>query len=229
MSIGQTLQLALSSGCCPRTTTRASPSEKPPARSATASRHSSALSIKPRTVGSVPRHPKKPRQLVADGRTFLWTLRHSHCLLDSGWAADCRETLTLYPQPPGTGGPLRIVFAEGPGRYVPGGFPMGSGDVGHVRGSSLNLHEPGAVRALLDAASARGWQQGERRAVEVDGWPLLEAVAAAQAEGATPGGAREGRLLLPSEPGNDDGIAAHPSRSKLGKTGHPQRRGQSTS
>ncbi|TVL88509.1 hypothetical protein CD790_30880 [Streptomyces sp. SAJ15] len=100
---------------------------------------------------------------------------------DSARAADCRETLTLYPQPAGTSGPLRIVFVEGPGRYVPGGFPLGSGDVGFVRGGSLNLHEPGAVRALLDAASARGWQPGVRRAVEVDGWPLLEAVAAARA------------------------------------------------
>ncbi len=127
----------------------------------------------------MPRHPKKPRRLVADGRAYLWTLRHSHRVLESGRSADCRETLTLYPQPAGTGGPLRIVFAEGPGRYVPGGFPLGSGDVGYVRGGSLNLHEPGAVRALLDAASARGWQPGERRAVEVDGWPLLEAAVAA--------------------------------------------------
>jgi hypothetical protein len=76
---------------------------------------------------------------------------------------------------------FRIVFAEGPGRYVPGGFPMGSGEVGYVRSGSLNLHDPGAVRALLDAASASGWQPGERRAVEVDGWPLLEAAATARA------------------------------------------------
>ncbi len=99
----------------------------------------------------------------------------------------CCETLTLYPQPAGTGGPLRIVFAEGPGRYVPGGFPMGSGDVGYVRGGSLNLHEPGAVRALLDAALARGWLPEERRAVSLDGWPLLEA-AAARTEDTGPAG-----------------------------------------
>lgn len=90
----------------------------------------------------------------------------------------------MYPQPAGTGGPLRIVFAEGPGRYVPGGAPLGSGDVGYVRGVSLNLHEPGAVRALLDAATACGWQPEGRRVVEIDGWSLLEAAAAARA-GAT--------------------------------------------
>lgn len=63
---------------------------------------------------------------------------------------------------------------------------MGSGDVGYVQGDSLNLHEPGVVRALLDAASAHRWRLGERRAVEVDGWLLLETAAAARAEDAGP-------------------------------------------
>lgn len=95
----------------------------------------------------------------------------------------CVHTLTLNPQPAGTGGALRIVFVAGPGRFVPGGAPFGSGDVGYVRGASLNLHEPGAVRALLDAASDRGWVPGpgETRAVEVDGWALLDAAAAGRA------------------------------------------------
>lgn len=77
--------------------------------------------IRPRTLGSVPRHPKKPRRLVADGRAYLWTLRHGHRMLDSGRSADCREILTL-------------------------------------------------------------------RAVEVDGWPLLEGAAAARAGDAGPAG-----------------------------------------
>ncbi|MEW2417581.1 hypothetical protein AB0953_28220 [Streptomyces sp. NPDC046866] len=129
----------------------------------------------------MPRNPKKPRRLVADGRVYLWSLRHSHVLPpDTGRPAQCRQTLTLVPQPAGTGGPLRIVFAAGPDRYVPGGAPLGSGDVGYVRGPDLNLHEPGAVRALLDAALARGWQPEGRSPVELDGWPLLEAAAAAR-------------------------------------------------
>ena len=73
---------------------------------------------------------------------------------------------------------MHIVFAGGPGRYVPGGAPMGSGDVGHVQGGALNLHEPGAVRVLPAAVSARGWQPGERLAVEVDGRHLLGAAVA---------------------------------------------------
>ncbi|RDG39772.1 hypothetical protein DVH02_02075 [Streptomyces corynorhini] len=126
---------------------------------------------------------------------YLWSIRHSHRVLDDGRSADCRQTLTLHPQPPGTGGSLRVVFADGPGRYVPGGAPMGSGDVGQVRGASLNLHRPGAVRALLDAALAIGWRPGERRAVELDGWPLLDAADAARAGRGEPrpdGGRPEG-------------------------------------
>ncbi|WP_031173445.1 hypothetical protein [Streptomyces durhamensis] len=134
----------------------------------------------------MPRHSKKPRRLVADGRVYMWTMRHSHRRGHDGRSMDCRQILTLSPQPAGTGGPLRIVFAAGPGRYVPGGAPFGSGDVGLTRGADLNLHEPGAVRALLDVALARGWQPEERRAVEVDGWPLLEAAVAVQAGDAGP-------------------------------------------
>lgn len=65
---------------------------------------------------------------------------------------------------------------------------MGSGDVGYVQGGSLNLHEPGAVRALLDAALASGWQPGEQGVVEVDGWNLLEAAAAPRAGDTRPSG-----------------------------------------
>lgn len=113
---------------------------------------------------------------------YLWTTRHSHRKDPAGRSVDCRQVLSLFPQPAGTGtgAALRIVFADGPGRFVPGGAPFGSGDVGFTRGADLNLHEPGAVRALLDVALARGWQPAERRAVEVDGWSLLEAAAAAR-------------------------------------------------
>lgn len=53
--------------------------------------------------------------------------------------------------------------------------------MGYGRGASLNLHDPGAVRALLDAASVRGWQPEVRRVVTIDGWSLLESAAAARA------------------------------------------------
>lgn len=110
----------------------------------------------------------------------MWTVRHSHRKGDDGRPLDCRQTLSLSPQPAGTSGPLRIVFSDGPGRYLPGGGPFGCGDVGFTQGAGLNLHEPGSVRALLDAALVGGWKPGERRAVEVDGWCLLERAAAAR-------------------------------------------------
>ncbi|MFJ4877334.1 hypothetical protein ACIP93_19230 [Streptomyces sp. NPDC088745] len=136
----------------------------------------------------MPRHPKKPRRLVAEGRVYIWTMRHSHRKDHEGRVVDCRQILTLFPQPAGTSGSLRIAFADGPGRYLPGGAPFGSGDVGFTQGADLNLHEPGAVRALLDVALARGWQPGERRAVEVDGWLLLDAAAAAREGETSPDG-----------------------------------------
>ncbi|MEU1279701.1 hypothetical protein [Streptomyces sp. NPDC005805] len=127
----------------------------------------------------MPRKQRRARRLVVGAHTYLWTLRHSHTVV--GGSRTCRETLTLYPRSAAPGGALRIVFTKGPGRFVPGGAPLGSGDVGHVRGASLNLHEPGAVRALLDAASARGWRPRARLTEEIDGWSLLEAAAAARA------------------------------------------------
>ncbi|MEV7174416.1 hypothetical protein AB0O18_32540 [Streptomyces sp. NPDC093224] len=123
----------------------------------------------------MPRSPKNARRLVADGDTYLWTVRHGHRVTDDG---GCRQTLALWPEPSGSGGSLRLLFDEGPGRYV-SGFTTGSGEVGQVGVGSLNLHEPGTVRFLLDTARARGWHPGERRETRLDGWTFLaEAVAA---------------------------------------------------
>ncbi|WP_406179976.1 hypothetical protein [Streptomyces sp. NBC_01006] len=123
----------------------------------------------------MPRSSKKPRRLVADGRAYIWTVCHGHHVPEN---RGCRKTLTLHTHPSGTGGLLRFVFDEGPGRYV-SGFTTGSGEVGAVGVGALNLHEPGTVRFLLDTALARGWDPGERRDVKVDGWTFLdEAVAA---------------------------------------------------
>ncbi|MCF3964057.1 hypothetical protein [Streptomyces fuscigenes] len=134
----------------------------------------------------MPRRHDKPRRLVADGREYMWTVRHSHRKDAAGRPVDCRQTLTLSPRPAGSGR-LRIVFAEGPDRYVPGGAPLGSGDVGFIRGSGLNLHEPGAARALLDAAREAGWEDGGGGFAEMDGWSLLDAAAAKRAEAAGDG------------------------------------------
>ncbi|MFI6150807.1 hypothetical protein [Streptomyces sp. NPDC051109] len=124
----------------------------------------------------MPRSSNKSRPLIADGRSYLWTVRHGHHVLEDG---GCRKTLTLRTRPPGAGGLLRFVFDEGPGRYV-SGFTTGSGEVGAVGVGALNLHEPGTVRFLLDTALARGWDPRERREVKVDGWTFLEEAVAAR-------------------------------------------------
>ncbi|MEU7339727.1 hypothetical protein [Streptomyces sp. NPDC007074] len=129
----------------------------------------------------MPRRLNAPRRLVVDGRVYMWMMRHDHRRDHDGRPVDCRQVLTISPQPSGTGGPLRVVFADGPGRYIQGGAPFGSGDVGLSRGAHLNLHEPGAVRALLDVALARGWRPEVPGVLELDGWSLLEAAAAAVA------------------------------------------------
>ncbi|MFG3257001.1 hypothetical protein [Streptomyces sp. NPDC048172] len=119
------------------------------------------------------RSEKKARRLVVDQEIFFWTVGHNHRALGNGRYEDCRELLDIRPS--GTSGRLRIVFQEGPGRLVPDGYTP-SGTVGTEIGKTLNLHEPGTVRALLTAATARDWRPGSAGIVEVDGWQLFDEV-----------------------------------------------------
>ncbi|MGW0389968.1 hypothetical protein ACWDYJ_03505 [Streptomyces sp. NPDC003042] len=128
------------------------------------------------------RNPRTARRLVVDGNTYMWSVRHAHRALGTGRGyEDCRETLTLYPA--GARGSLRTVFRAGPGRLVPDGYPMHSGEVCKAEGGSLNLHEPGTVRALLEEAQARGWRPDGPATEEVDGWALFDAAARTRAIG----------------------------------------------
>ncbi|MFD8984676.1 hypothetical protein [Streptomyces sp. NPDC059564] len=109
---------------------------------------------------------RRVRRLVVGDTVWLWALRHRH--------PDCRDVLSLHRQ--GVGGTLRIVFRDGPGRVVGGGFAAHCGWVALVDGGSLNLHEPGAVRRLLDEVASRRQLPVSRTETELDGWPLLEAL-----------------------------------------------------
>ncbi|MGW7614049.1 hypothetical protein ACWGKW_43890 [Streptomyces sp. NPDC054766] len=126
------------------------------------------------------RSGRKARRLVVDGETFLWSLGHSHRALGNGHYEDCCETLVIRLFK--ARGRLRIVFLQGPGRLVPDGYLMPSGAV-RTGDRDLNLHEPGTVRALLDAALTQGWQPDDPLVKETDGWTLFEA--AARRHGAT--------------------------------------------
>ncbi|SDM81291.1 hypothetical protein [Streptomyces wuyuanensis] len=117
---------------------------------------------------------RRVRRLVVDGTVWFWSLRHSH---RDGM---CRDSLSLTRE--GTSARLSIVFRAGDGRIVSGGAYWSGGSVGAVAGGDMNLHEPGAVRKLLDAALAAG----VRAPAEIDGWPLFDALVG---HGAPAGGA----------------------------------------
>ncbi|MFC1403385.1 MULTISPECIES: hypothetical protein [Streptacidiphilus] len=119
------------------------------------------------------RSDKRARRLVVEGEDFLWSLSHHHRTLGDGRYEDCCETLVI--RRPKVTGRLRIAFRAGPDRLVPDGYLMPSGAVGTDLGRTLNLHEPGTVRALLDAALKRGWRPDAPATEEIDGWSIFDA------------------------------------------------------
>lgn len=122
---------------------------------------------------------RRTRQLVVGRDRFFWSVAHVHAHSDSeeGTAryADCREVVRIRQD--GLPGRLEIVFRADTGRRVPDGL-LASGIVHRTDGGTLNLNEPGVVRALLDEALARGWQAGEPGRSQIDGWTLFDVVLA---------------------------------------------------
>jgi hypothetical protein len=110
--------------------------------------------------------------MVADGTVYGWCFRHRHDRRQ-GYSG-CSSTVTLWL--PGSRARLRIVFRPGPDRVVADGYYDEGAAVRLPDREYLNLHEPGTVRALLDEALARG-PFPAAGTVEVDGWPLFDAVA----------------------------------------------------
>ncbi|WP_051452206.1 hypothetical protein [Actinospica robiniae] len=121
---------------------------------------------------------KKARRLLVGDEVFLWSVRHEHLANPSDSTAgryqDCREILVLRRH--GTHGRLLITFRQGAGRSVPDGIGPG-GVVGTADGRHLNLNEPGAARAVLDEAEARGISIGDA-VIELDGWEFYDAAVA---------------------------------------------------
>ncbi|MFG2140797.1 hypothetical protein [Streptomyces sp. NPDC048650] len=103
----------------------------------------------------------QPRRLTVGDTSWLWSVRHRH--------PDCREVLSLHRE--GAGATLRLVFSDA----VPGRYLWDSGGIGNTAGH-LNLHEPGVVRGFLDEAAERGLLPSARGEIEIDGWPLFDAV-----------------------------------------------------
>lgn len=121
---------------------------------------------------------KKSRRLLVGDEVFLWSVRHQHLVNESDPSAgryeDCREVLVLRRH--GAHGRLLITFRQGAGRSVPDGIGPG-GVVGTSDGRYFNLNEPGAARAMLDAAAAGGSTIGGD-VVELDGWEFYDAALA---------------------------------------------------
>ncbi|MEV7321537.1 hypothetical protein [Streptomyces sp. NPDC093970] len=114
------------------------------------------------------------RTLVVDaGTVYRWKVRHRN---RPGEPA--RTVLTLHRD----GVRTRIVFEEGPGRVVTGGYWF-QGLVGDADDNHLNLHRPGAVRAFVDETAHRRLLD---RHADLDGWELLPAAAVRYAAAATP-------------------------------------------
>ncbi|WP_042439907.1 hypothetical protein [Streptacidiphilus albus] len=116
------------------------------------------------------RNGRRSRRLVVGTEELWWFLGHRH-RESEGPPVDCCELLTVRRRAD-HGGRLVVAFPAGPGRLVPDGFLPG-GTVGLLGGEPVNLHRPGVVRALVDAALARGWDPGSRAVLELDGWGLL--------------------------------------------------------
>ncbi|GGT47700.1 hypothetical protein [Streptomyces purpureus] len=122
------------------------------------------------------RRERVPRRLVVGETVWLWSVGHMHTVPDAPGRPrypDCREVLTVR-RADARHAQLRIVFRGGAGRLVPDGTGP-SGVIRDATGEVLNLHEPGVVRRLVDAATDRGVLPAAHGVAETDGWALLGA------------------------------------------------------
>ncbi|MEV0734089.1 hypothetical protein [Polymorphospora sp. NPDC050346] len=120
---------------------------------------------------------RRRRRLVVGSQRFVWSVDHTHDAADSPDGGrrrtGCRETVRIWRED--APGHLAVVFEAGADA-----FPH-SGAVRRPDGHSLNLNEPGVVRALLDETLARGWQAAAPGRAQFDGWALFDAVVARHA------------------------------------------------
>ncbi|MGW0842505.1 hypothetical protein ACWD26_20535 [Streptomyces sp. NPDC002787] len=123
------------------------------------------------------------RRLVVGDTTWHWTVRqlpHSR-LRSSGRdphrvAYDhCRLKLSLYPDGP-RGRRLVLLFSPSENRVVSNCYFDSGALVRRSDHTYLNLHEPGTVRRLLDAAAPDLALHPSSQTVELDGWPYFDAI-----------------------------------------------------
>ncbi|MGW9397414.1 hypothetical protein [Streptomyces sp. NPDC055642] len=127
---------------------------------------------------------RRVRRLVVDGTVWYWTVRQR---VRPDYA-DCRVTLSLFPEASGVGVNTRrprprggrrrlsLVFAPGPHHILSNCF-FEAGTVVRLPDQAwLNLYAPGTVRRLLGAAAPAPEIPSPPRDLEVDGWSFFSAV-----------------------------------------------------
>ncbi|MBT2210490.1 hypothetical protein [Actinomadura sp. NEAU-AAG7] len=116
------------------------------------------------------------RRLLVGSLTYRWSAGHRHKRYQDEEGRPrcdgCREILSLRQE--GAPGRLFIVFHEGPGRIVNDGMFHDGGVLRTSDRAYLNLHRPGVVRALLDAALADGHDFASAGTAEINGWDLID-------------------------------------------------------
>lgn len=114
---------------------------------------------------------RRVRRLVVGGAVYGWCFAHRHDRV-RGYPG-CSSTVTLWRR--GGSGHLRLVFRPEHDRVIADGYFDEGAAVRLPDRACLNLYEPGSVRALLEEAVVGGlWPAAGT--VEVDGWPLFDAV-----------------------------------------------------
>ncbi|MFE7837893.1 hypothetical protein ACFU53_18160 [Streptomyces sp. NPDC057474] len=121
------------------------------------------------------------RRLVVGDTTWHWTIRQrSRVAYDH-----CHLKLSLYPEGPRR---RRLVLLFGPSedRVVSNCYFDSGALFRRSDHTYLNLHEPGTVRRLLDAAAPILDLNPSAQTVEVDGWPYFDAITEPTTTAATP-------------------------------------------
>ncbi|MGW7381079.1 hypothetical protein [Streptomyces sp. NPDC054794] len=114
---------------------------------------------------------RRVRRMVVGGTVYGWCFGHRHDRV-RGYPG-CSSTVTLWRA--GTRARLRLVFKPASDRAIADGYFDEGAAVRLPDREYLNLHERGSVRALLDEALVRELFPATG-SVEVDGWPLFDAV-----------------------------------------------------
>ncbi|GGN56867.1 hypothetical protein GCM10011579_018480 [Streptomyces albiflavescens] len=113
---------------------------------------------------------RRLRRLIVGDTTWYWTVRQRvRPAYD-----DCRLTLSLRPE--GTRRRLALVFRPSQDRIVSNTYFESGALVRLPDRTYLNLHEPGTVRRLLDAAMPILDLRPSEQVIEVDGWRYFDAI-----------------------------------------------------